>query len=289
MILLTGASGMLGSAVQDELRNNNIDYVSLDIKGPNDYIGSISDNEFLSNIFKNNQIECIINCAAWTDVDGAEDVSNKEDVDRCNVLGVENLCNLAKQYNSKIIHISTDYVFNGTGSIPWNETDIPVNPLNYYGLTKLKGEKIIETLEKFFIVRTQWAYGPNGKNFVNTMIDIAKTHSEVKVVDDQFGSPTCVDDLAKVLVEMIDSQDYGYYHVVGSGEYVSWYEFCKEIYKQIGISIKVIPVSSEQYCLSKAKRPLNCRLNHNKYIDAGFTKLPNWNESLRNYILLNKY
>ena len=289
MILLTGASGMLGSAVQDELRNNNIDYISLDIKGPNDYIGSISDNEFLSNVFKNNQIECIINCAAWTDVDGAEYINNKEEVDKCNIVGVENLCNLAKQYDSKIIHISTDYVFDGSGNIPWDETDIPVGPLNYYGLTKLKGEKLIETLEKYFIVRTQWTYGSNGKNFVNTMIDLSKTHSEVKVVDDQFGSPTFVVDLAKVLVEMINSQNYGYYHVVSSGEYVSWYEFCKEIYKQLGKTIKVIPVSSEQYGLSKAKRPLNSRLNHSKYIDVGFTKLPNWKESLRKYISLNKY
>lgn len=285
MILLTGASGMLGNAVQNELRNNNIDYLSLDIKGENDYTGSISDKKLLSTIFKDNQIECIINCAAWTDVDGAEELSNKEKVDECNVIGVENLCNFSKQYNSKLVHISTDYVFNGSGTKPWNEKDIPTIPINYYGYTKLQSEKLVERLRKFFIVRIQWTYGKNGKNFVDTMLKLAESHKEIRVVNDQVGSPTCVDDLAKTLIEISLSDKYGYYHIASSGDYVSWYDFCKEIYKQSGKDIKVIPVTSEQYGSAKAKRPKNSRLDRTKYVKCGFTMLPDWKQSLKCYLM----
>lgn len=285
MILLTGASGMLGSAIQDELKNNNIDYISTDIKGDVDFVCDLSNKEDLLKIFDENKIDSVINCAAWTNVDDAEDEKNKNKVYEINVKTLENICEIVKNKDIKLLHISTDYVFDGQGVKSWKEDDIPVNPINYYGQTKLMGEKIVEKLNKFFIIRIQWTYGKNGKNFVDTMINVGKNHDEVRVVNDQIGSPTCVNDLAKVLVEMIQTDKYGYYHVASSGDYVSWYEYCKEIYKQVGLKTKVIPVSTKEYGLSKAKRPFNSRLDRNKYIEYGFSKLPDWKESLHNYLV----
>lgn len=284
MIFLTGANGMLGTAIQDELKKLEIKFISSDIKGNVEYICDISNKNNLLDVFGNNQIDMIINCAAWTDVDEAEDEDKKELVDKINIYGLSNLCEIAKKYNCKLLHISTDYVFDGQGDKPWKETDIPTNPINYYGQTKLQGEKLVEQLEKYFIVRTQWTYGKNGKNFVDAMLKNAETRDAVQVVNDQIGSPTCVEDLAKTLIEISLSEKYGYYHVVSSGDYVSWYDFCKEIYKLTGLSTKVIPVSSKDYSFSRAERPHNSRLDRNKYIECGFTKLPDWKESLARYL-----
>ena len=275
---------MLGTAIQEELKNKHIDYISTDVKGDVDFICDISNKENISNIFKNNKIDIIINCAAWTAVDDAEDDDKKCLVDKINIKGLKNICEIAKEYNCKILHISTDYVFSGQGTTPWKETDIPCNPINYYGQTKLRGEKLVENVEKFFITRIQWTYGENGRNFVDTMLKIAETHDKVRVVNDQIGSPTYVNDLAKTLIEIVLSDKYGYYHVASSGEYVSWYEFCKEIYKQAGLSTVVIPVSTEEYGLSKAKRPYNSRLDRSKYVQYGFSQLPEWKESLKKYL-----
>ena len=283
-ILLTGANGMLGSSIQEALKENEVDYISTDIKGNVDCVCNLSLINELDCIINKYNIDKIINCAAWTAVDDAEDEDKKALVYEINVKALENICILSKKYNCKLLHISTDYVFDGRGDKPWKDDDIPNNPINFYGYTKMLGEKIVEKLDKYFIVRIQWTYGKNGKNFVDTMLKAAQTHDEVKVVNDQIGSPTYVKDLAKVLIEMINSDKYGYYHVASSGNYISWYDFCKEIYYQAGKTTKVIPVSSGDYGVSKAKRPNNSRLDRSKYIKSGFSKLPDWKESLNSYL-----
>lgn len=282
-ILVTGACGMLGSEICSYLEKNNISYIATDTKGDVAFL-NISDIESILKMVKDNNISSIINCAAWTAVDDAEDNINKNKVDEVNIKGLNNICKIAQEYDCKLLHISTDYVFDGQGDKPWKESDIPANPINYYGLTKLQGEKLVEKLDKYFITRIQWTYGKNGKNFVDTMLKLAETHDEVRVVNDQIGSPTYVKDLAKTLVEIVLSDKYGYYHIASSGDYVSWYEFCKEIYKQAGVKTKVTPVTTKEYGLSKAKRPYNSRLDRTKYVERGFTKLPDWKASLTSYL-----
>ena len=229
--------------------------------------------------------DVIIHCAAWTNVDGAEDAENREKVDAVNHLGTQYLAEAARAVDAKMIYVSTDYVFNGQGTEPWQPDDKSYAPLNVYGQSKLAGELAVAgTLEKYFIVRTAWVFGLNGKNFVKTMVNVGRTHDAVRVVSDQIGTPTYTKDLARLLADMAESEKYGYYHATNEGGYISWYDFTREIYRQAGLDTKVIPVTTEEYGLSKAKRPFNSRLDKSKLIENGFRPLPDWKDALERYL-----
>ena len=231
------------------------------------------------------QPDAVIHCAAWTAVDAAEDEDNKEKVYAVNVIGTRNIAEVCKQLGCKMIYISTDYVFNGQGSNPWKADCKEYAPLNYYGKTKLEGElAVAELLEKFFIVRIAWVFGLNGKNFIKTMINVGKKYDSVRVVNDQIGTPTYTYDLARLLVDMVETDKYGYYHATNEGGYISWYDFTKEIYNQAGYTTNVVPVTTEEYGLSKAKRPHNSRLDKSKLTENGFELLPTWQDALSRYL-----
>lgn len=229
--------------------------------------------------------DAIIHCAAWTAVDAAEDDENKAKVHAINVDGTRYIAEAAKNVGAKMLYLSTDYVFNGKGERPWQPDDKNYAPLNYYGQTKLEGELAVSgTLDKFFIVRIAWVFGLNGKNFIKTMVNVGKTHDTVRVVDDQIGTPTYTLDLARLLVDMVETEKYGYYHATNEGGYISWYDFCCEFYKQYGLDTKVVPVTTAEYGLSKAARPFNSRLNKSKLREAGFKPLPDWKDAVRRYL-----
>ena len=227
----------------------------------------------------------IVHCAAWTNVDGAEDPEKKAIVHKINVEGTKNMAEAAKAVDAKIVYLSTDYVFDGQGERPWQPDDKNYAPLNYYGQTKLEGELAVsETVDKYFIVRIAWVFGLNGKNFIKTMVNVGRTHDTVRVVNDQIGTPTYTFDLARLLVDMIETDKYGYYHATNEGGYISWYDFTKEIYRQAGMDTKVIPVTTEEYGLSVAARPFNSRLDKSKLKEAGFTPLPDWKDAVARYL-----
>lgn len=229
--------------------------------------------------------DVIIHCAAWTAVDAAEDEENRVKVDRINHLGTQYIAEAAKTVDAKLVYISTDYVFDGQGERPWEPDDKCYSPLNVYGQSKLDGElAVANTLGKYFIVRIAWAFGLNGKNFIKTMINVGKTHDEVRVVNDQIGTPTYTLDLARLLVDMIETEKYGYYHATNEGGYISWYDFTKEIYKQAEMETKVVPVTTAEYGLSKAARPFNSRLSKSKLVEAGFKPLPTWQDALSRFL-----
>ena len=233
--------------------------------------------------------DAIIHCAAWTAVDTAEDAQNHDAVYSANVLAAENLAEAAREIDAKLLYLSTDYVFDGQGTQPWQPDDQNYAPLNVYGKSKLEGELAVSsTLEKYFIVRTAWMFGKNGKNFIKTMLEVGKKHDAVRVVNDQVGTPTYTKDLALLLVDMIETVKYGYYHATNSeempGGYISWYDFCCEIYRQAGMNTRIIPVTSEEYGLSRAKRPLNSRLDKSKLAASGFRLLPDWKDALSRYL-----
>lgn len=230
--------------------------------------------------------DAIIHCAAWTAVDAAEDEENREAVFAANVLATRYLAEAAKEIDAKMLYLSTDYVFDGQGTRPWQPDDKNYAPLNVYGQSKLEGELAVSSiLEKFFIVRIAWVFGKNGKNFIKTMLNVGKTHDTVRVVNDQIGTPTYTYDLARLLVDMIETEKYGYYHATNEGGYISWYDFTKEIYRQAGLNTEVIPVTTEEYGLSKAKRPFNSRLDKSKLVEAGFRPLPDWKDALHRYLI----
>ncbi len=282
-VLVTGANGQLGSDVVNELRKRNHEVVSTDISGDMDYLLDITKDSIIEEVKKINP-DAIIHCAAWTAVDAAEDEENKEKVYNINVVGTRNLVKAAKDLDCKFLYLSTDYVFNGKGDKPWKPDDKNYEPLNYYGETKLKGELEVNKLNKYFIVRIAWVFGLNGKNFIQTMINVGKTHNEVRVVNDQIGTPTYTYDLSRLLVDMIESDKYGYYHATNEGGYISWYDFCVEIYKQANMNTKVIPVTTAEYGLSKAKRPFNSRLDKSKLSDNGFVRLPDYKDALSRFL-----
>jgi dTDP-4-dehydrorhamnose reductase len=229
--------------------------------------------------------DVIVHCAAWTAVDAAEDEDKKALVKKINVDGTKNLADAAKLVDAAMVYISTDYVFNGQGEEPWQPDCKDFAPLNYYGETKLGGEMAVsETLKKYFIVRIAWVFGLNGKNFIKTMLDVGKTHDTVRVVNDQIGTPTYTLDLARLLVDMIETDKYGYYHATNEGGYISWYDFTKEIYRQAGYKTEVLPVTTEEYGLSKAARPANSRLDKSKLTENGFTPLPDWKDAVARYL-----
>ena len=282
-VLVTGANGQLGHDVINELRKRNHEAITTDIAGEMDYLLDITDSSVISKI-KEIKPEAIIHCAAWTAVDAAEDEENKDKVYAINVTGTSNLVDAAVELDCKFLYLSTDYVFDGKGEEPWTPDNKSYAPLCYYGQTKLEGEFEVNRLDKFFIVRIAWVFGLNGRNFIKTMINVGKTHDEVKVVNDQIGTPTYTYDLARLLVDMIESDKYGYYHATNEGGYISWYDFCVEIYKQVGLDTKVIPVTTAEYGLSKAIRPFNSRLDKSKLDDMGFERLPDWKDALKRYL-----
>ena len=287
-VFVTGVGGQLGFDVMNELSRRGINCISSDIieKFDDNYVQlDITDKVAVDKALSEIKPDAVIHCAAWTAVDAAEDEENKPKVYAVNVTGTRNLVEVCKKLDCKMIYISTDYVFNGQGSEPWKADCEDFAPLNYYGQTKLEGElAVAEVLDKFFIVRIAWVFGLNGKNFIKTMINVGKKYDTVRVVNDQIGTPTYTYDLARLLVDMIKTDKYGYYHVTNEGGYISWYDFCCEFYKQYGLTTKVTPVTTEEYGLSKAARPFNSRLDKSKLIEMGFKPLPTWKDAVKRYL-----
>ena len=299
-VFVTGVNGQLGHDVMNELNKRGYEGLGSDIaecySGVADgsavttmpYVSlDITDEEKVKKAIEEYKPDAIVHCAAWTAVDMAEDDDKVEKVRAINADGTKYIAEACKEIDSKMVYISTDYVFNGQGERPWQPDDKNYEPLNVYGQTKLEGEiAVSNTLEKYFIVRIAWVFGLNGKNFIKTMVNVGKSHDEVRVVNDQIGTPTYTLDLSVLLVDMIETDKYGYYHATNddNGEYISWYDFTKEIYRQAGMNTKVIPVSTEEYGLSKAKRPFNSRLDKSKLIENGFKPLPSWKDALGRYL-----
>ena len=289
-VLVTGTSGQLGHDIMLELKKRSIECLGTDRTGGNNpefdtTILDITDKDNVDKVIDEYHPDAVIHCAAWTNVDGAEAPENQAAVRAVNVTGTENLAKACKRIDAKMIYISTDYVFNGQGTDPWQPDDKNYAPLNVYGQSKLDGEKAVaETLDKYFIVRIARVFGKNGKNFVKTMLGVGKTHPEVRVVNDQIGTPTYTPDLARLLVDMIVTDKYGYYHATNEGGFISWADFTKEIFKQAGIDSKVIPVTTAEYGVSVAARPFNSRLDKSKLVKNGFTPLPTWQDALSRYL-----
>lgn len=278
--LVTGVKGQLGFDVVNELKNRGHDAVGVDIEEMD-----ITDPESVSRVIGEAAPDVVIHCAAWTAVDAAEDPENIAKVRAVNAGGTRNIAQVCKKLDCKMMYISTDYVFNGQGTQPWQPDCKDYAPLNVYGQTKLEGElAVANTLEKYFIVRIAWVFGKNGSNFIKTMLNVGKKHDTVRVVSDQIGTPTYTLDLARLLVDMAESEKYGYYHATNEGGYISWYDFTCEIYKQAGYATRVVPVTTAEYGLSKAARPFNSRLDKSKLAENGFQPLPAWQEALQRYL-----
>ncbi len=297
-VFVTGVSGQLGRDVMLELKKRGHEAVGSDRSGDgkgefNVVALDITDKANVEKTLTELHPDVIVHCAAWTNVDGAEDEKMRPIVKAVNVDGTQNIADMAKKLNAKMVYISTDYVFNGQGTEPWQPDDKSYAPLNFYGETKLGGEQAVaNTLDKYFIVRIAWVFGQNGKNFVDTMLRVGREHKEVKVVDDQIGTPTYCPDLARLLVDMIETEKYGYYHATNEGGYISWADFTKEIFQQANIDSEVIPVTTEEYeriaGKSVAKRPQNSRLDKTKLQENGFTPLPVWQDALARYLKARK-
>ncbi len=289
-VFVTGVGGQLGHDVINELTSRGYYAVGSDVV---DMVSSgvpyvaldITDAKAVERVITEIRPDAVVHCAAWTAVDAAEDADKQEKVKAINVDGTQNIANAAKMVDAKMVYISTDYVFDGQGTAPWEPDCKEYAPLNVYGQTKLGGEfAVSSTLEKYFIVRIAWVFGLNGGNFIKTMLQVGKNHPKVRVVDDQIGTPTYTYDLARLLVDMIESEKYGYYHATNEGGYISWYDFTKEIYRQAGMDTEVLPVTTEEYGLSKAARPFNSRLDKKKLTDNGFVPLPDWKDALQRYL-----
>lgn len=305
-VFVTGVAGQLGHDVVNELIKRGHVAVGSDvvepavaltdigtdssaheeIKAPISFeLLDITDSSAVEQVLSRVQPDAVVHCAAWTAVDLAEDEDKIDKVRAINADGTRNIAEICKKIDSKMIYISTDYVFDGQGQEPWQPDCKDYAPLNVYGQTKLEGELAVsELLEKFFIVRIAWVFGVNGKNFIKTMLNVGKKYDTVRVVCDQIGTPTYTYDLARLLVDMAESEKYGYYHATNEGGYISWYDFTCEIFKQAGYDIKVVPVTTEEYGLSKAARPFNSRLNKSKLADQGFVPLPTWQDALSRYL-----
>lgn len=297
-ILVTGVAGQLGYDVMNNIAVRGHEGIGSDIaptySGVSDglpvdampYVQlDITDREAVFKTIKAIAPDAVIHCAAWTAVDAAEDEENIKKVEAVNSKGTENIALACKKCDCKMIYISTDYVFDGKGNVPWQPDCKDYAPLNVYGRTKLEGELAVSSnLQKYFIVRIAWVFGVNGKNFIKTMLNVGKKHDTVRVVNDQIGTPTYTYDLARLLVDMVETDKYGYYHATNEGGYISWYDFTCEIYKQAGLETKVIPVTTEEYGLSKAARPFNSRLDKSKLAENGFKPLPDWKDALKRYL-----
>lgn len=275
-VFVTGVRGQLGYDVVNELEKRGHTAIGVDIEELD-----ITDAEAVDKMITEAAPDAVIHCAAWTAVDAAED--NEEKCRQVNAYGTENIAKVCKKLDCKMMYISTDYIFDGKGTRPWEPDDPVTTPLNVYGQTKYEGELAVRNnVEKFFIVRIAWVFG-KGKNFIKTMLNLAKTYDHLTVVNDQYGTPTYTYDLARLLVDMIETDKYGNYHATNEGGYITWYDFACEIFRQAGIDIEVEPVSSAQYA-AKAKRPENSRMNKQKLVDNGFQPLPDWKDALRRYL-----
>lgn len=297
-IFVTGVNGQLGHDVMNDLAARNHIGIGSDLKeaysGVADgspvtsmpYISlDITDEEAVNRILTEVHPDAVIHCAAWTAVDAAEDEDKQALVLAVNGTGTKNIACACKRLHCKMMYISTDYVFSGQGTEPWEADCRDFAPLNVYGRSKLAGElAVAEALSDYFIVRTAWAFGKNGNNFIKTMLNIGKKYPELRVVDDQVGTPTYTLDLARLLVDMIETDKYGYYHATNEGGFISWYDFACEIFRQAGYQVKVVPVSTAEYGLSKAARPANSRLDKSKLVENGFMPLPAWQDALARYL-----
>ena len=284
-VLVTGVNGQLGHDVVNELTKRGHNAVGVDIDEMD-----ITDKHSVQIVIEKTKPDAVIHCAAWTAVDLAEDENKIALVRAVNTDGTRNIAEICKKLNCKMMYISTDYVFNGQGTEPWEPDCKDYEPLNVYGQTKLGGElAVANLLEKYFIVRIAWVFGVNGNNFIKTMLNVGKKYDELTVVNDQIGTPTYTYDLARLLIDMIETEKYGYYHATNEGGYISWYDFACEIFKQAGYNTKVKPVTTEEYGLSKAKRPFNSRLDKSKLIENGFKPLPTWQDALSRYLKETNY
>lgn len=302
-IFVTGVCGQLGHDVMNELSGRGYEGIGSDIAP--EYSGAmdgtpvttmpyiqmdITDKEAVTETIRKVQPDVVVHCAAWTAVDMAEDDGNVAKVRAINATGTENIALICKELDCKMVYISTDYVFDGQGTAPWDPDCKDYKPLNVYGQTKLEGELAVSgNLDKYFIVRIAWVFGVSGKNFIKTMLNVGKKYDTVRVVNDQIGTPTYTYDLARLLVDMLETEKYGYYHATNEGGYISWYDFTCEIFRQAGYTTKVVPVTTEEYGLSKAARPFNSRLEKKKLVEAGFTPLPTWQDALKRYLEIIEY
>ena len=283
-ILVTGVGGQLGHDVVNELQKRGHEAVGSDL-AVGDILLDLTDHTAVLSAVTDIHPDAVIHCAAWTAVDAAEDEENREKVFAINAGGTQNIADACKQNGCKLMYISTDYVFNGQGSTPWLADCKDYAPLNVYGQSKLDGElAVANTIDRHFIVRIAWVFGKNGKNFIKTMLNVGQKYDTVRVVNDQIGTPTYTFDLARLLVDMIESDKYGTYHATNEGGYISWYDFTCEIFRQAGYTTNVIPVTTAEYGLSKAARPFNSRLDKSKLIENGFTPLPTWQDALSRYL-----
>ncbi len=287
-VFVTGANGQLGFDVINELKKRGHTPIGSDLAEKDDenyYSLDITNEDKVREVLTSVSPDVVVHCAAWTAADAAEDEENRDKVYAVNVTGSENLAKVCGELDCKMVYISTDYVFNGEGTEPWDADSMPSSPLNVYGQTKLKGEQAVaKFVKKHFVVRIAWVFGINGNNFVKTMINLSKKLDTLRVVNDQIGTPTYTYDLSILLVDMIESEKYGYYHATNEGGFVSWYEFACEILKRVGATTNVIPVTTEEYGLSKAKRPFNSRLDKSKLANNGFNLLPTWQDALDRYL-----
>lgn len=297
-ILVTGVAGQLGHDVMNELAARGHEGVGSDLAPaysgiadgsavtkaayvPMDITNAAQVREVISAVHP----DAVIHCAAWTAVDAAEDADKQAKVQAINVQGTANIAAVCRELDCKMMYISTDYVFNGQGETPWDPDCKDYQPLNVYGQSKLGGELAVSgALEKYFIVRIAWVFGLNGSNFIKTMLKLSETHDTLRIVCDQIGTPTYTYDLARLLVDMIESEKYGYYHATNEGGYISWYDFACEIFRQAGRATKVQPVTTAEYGVSKAARPFNSRLDKSKLAANGFTPLPDWKDALARYL-----
>lgn len=297
-VFVTGVGGQLGHDIMNELHKRGHEGVGSDLapvySGIADgsavttmpYVSlDITDKEAVARVISDVQPDAVIHCAGWTAVDAAEDEDKQALVRRINVDGTQYIADACKQLDCKMLYLSTDYVFDGKGEAPWQPDCKDYDPLNVYGQSKLDGEfAVCDTLEKYFIVRIAWVFGLNGKNFVKTMLQLSEKYDTLRVVCDQVGTPTYTFDLSRLLVDMIETEKFGYYHATNEGGFISWYEFACEIFRQAGKNTKVIPVTTEEYGLSKAARPFNSRLDKSKLRQYGFQPLPHWQDALRRYL-----
>ena len=295
---VTGVNGQLGHDVMNELHSRGLEAAGSDVTPA--YAGAadgspvssmpyrqldITDEAAVKALIGELRPDVIIHCAAWTAVDAAEEEENQPKVMAVNAGGTRNIAQAAAAFGARMVYISTDYVFSGQGEKPWDPDCRDYAPLNVYGRSKLEGElAVAETLDKFFIVRIAWVFGLSGKNFIRTMLQIGRKYPEIRVVNDQIGTPTYTLDLARLLTDMTLTEKYGYYHATNEGGYISWYDFACEIMKQAGIECTVHPVTTEEYGLSKAARPFNSRLDKSKLAREGFVPLPDWKDALHRYL-----
>lgn len=297
-VFVTGVGGQLGHDVMNELYKRGYAGIGSDIAASYSGIADgspvtampyiqldITDQAMVNRTLNQVKPDVVIHCAAWTAVDLAEEPDNGGKVRAINVDGTRNIAEACKALNCKMVYISTDYVFDGMGTEAWQPDCKNYKPLNVYGQSKLEGElAVAELLEKYFIVRIAWVFGRNGNNFIKTMLNIGKKYDTLRVVNDQVGTPTYTYDLSRLLVDMVETEKYGYYHATNEGGYISWYDFACEIFRQAGYDTKVIPVTTEEYGLSKASRPFNSRLDKSKLVESGFEPLPTWQDALHRYL-----